>query len=356
MPEQDFQERTEKATTRRRQKAREHGQVARSMELNSAAIICLGFLTLYLIGPHTARQILRLMSHTMANAPLIASVDPTFISVFGDNMLKFFLILFPVFAVMSVVAFGINVAQVGVKITPKAIEPRLDKLDLVKGLKRLISVRSLVMMVRDTLKLLVVGFVAYSAIKSEFASFFLLPDMTVWQLATTMGKLALVLALKIGAMILVLAVLDYLYQKYEFEKSIRMSKQELKDEYKDTEGSPQVKARVRQLQRDMARRRMMNAVPLADVVITNPTEIAVALKYEPQEVSAPYVVAKGERLIAQKIRQIAEEHNIPIVEDRPLARALFKMCDVGQMIPVHLYRAVAEVLAYVYRLKGKALQ
>jgi flagellar biosynthetic protein FlhB len=135
-----------------------------------------------------------------------------------------------------------------------------------------------------------------------------------------------------------------------------MSKQEIKDEFKDTEGSPQVKARVRQLQRDMARRRMMKAVPLADVVITNPTEIAVALKYEPKEMNAPYVVAKGERLIAQKIREVAEEHDIPIVEDRPLARALFKMCDVGQMIPVHFYRAVAEVLAYVYRLKGKVLR
>lgn len=355
MPEQDFQERTEKATVHRRRKAREEGKVARSMEINAAGVICLGFLTLYLMGPHIAARIMQLMSHTMANAPMIATADPTFIKVFGDNMLRFFTILMPVFAVMTAVAFGVNVAQVGFMVTPKALEPKLEKLNLVKGIKRILSLKSLVMLVRDTLKLAIMGFVAYLAIKSEFESFFLLPDQTVAQLAVAMGKLALILALKISLVILLLAILDYLYQKYEFEKSIRMSKQDLKDEYKDTEGSPQLRARVRQLQREMSRSRMMKAVPTADVVVTNPTEIAVALKYEAEETKAPYVVAKGERLIAQRIRELALEHDIPVVENRPLARALFTMCDVGQMIPVNLYRAVAEVLAYVYRLKGRVM-
>jgi len=356
MPEQDFQERTEKATRRRREKARERGQVARSLELNSAAVICLGFLTLYLMGPHLGTQVMNLMRHTMSNAPIIATADPTFIKVFGDSMLRFFTILMPVFAVMTVVAFGVNVAQVGFMVTPKSLEPKLEKLNLVKGIKRILSLKSLVQLIRDSLKLVIVGVVAYLAIKSEFESFFLLPDQTVAQLAATMGKLALMLALKIGLVILVLAILDFLYQKYEFEKSIRMSRQELKDEYKDTEGSPQLKARVRQVQREMSRNRMMKAVPTADVVVTNPTEIAVALKYELEKTNAPYVVAKGERLIAQKIREIARKHDIPIVENKPLAQALFKVCDVGQMIPQNLYRAVAEVLAYVYRLKGEALK
>ncbi|MEW5995538.1 MAG: EscU/YscU/HrcU family type III secretion system export apparatus switch protein, partial [Candidatus Zixiibacteriota bacterium] len=267
-----------------------------------------------------------------------------------------FTILLPIFAVMTVVAFGVNVAQVGFKITPKAMEPRFDKLNLAKGIKRILSVKSLAQLVRDTLKLIVVGVVAYLAIRSEFESFFTLPDQGVSQLAIAMGKLALVLALKIGLVILALAILDYLYQRYEYEKSIRMSRQELKDELKDTEGSPQLKARVRQVQREMARSRMMRAVPTADVVVTNPTEIAVALKYEPEAMSAPFVVAKGERLIAQRIRELAREYDIPVVENKPLARALFKMCDVGQMIPLDLYRAVAEVLAYVYRLKGKVLK
>ena len=236
------------------------------------------------------------------------------------------------------------------------MEPKWEKLDVIKGLKRLVSVRSLVMMVRDTLKLFIVGFVAYKAISSEFENFFLLPDLTTMAMGMTMVKLAIVIALKIGGAILVLAVLDYAYQKYEFEKSIRMSKQELKDEFKDTEGSPQIKSRVRQIQREMARKRMMGAVPDADVVITNPTHLAVALKYNTDEMTAPYVVAKGERLLALKIKEIALEHDIPVFEDRPLARALFKTCEVGTMVPASLFRAVAEVLAYVYRLKGKALK
>jgi len=355
MAEENFQERTEKATPRRRRKAREEGKVARSVELNSAIIICLGFLTLYLAGPMMATQIQDIMRHTMSNAPLIAASDPTFVKVFGDNMLHFFSILLPVFAVMVVIGFGSNVAQVGFQITPKALEPKLEKLDLVKGLKRLFSSRKLVELVRDTVKLLIVFYVAYLAIRNEFDNFFLLPDMSTVQFGITMGRLALVIALKIGAAILVIAALDYMYQRYDFEKSLKMSKQDIKDENKDTEGSPQIKGRIRQLQREMARRRMMQEIPKADVVITNPTHLAVALKYDPAEMQAPMVVAKGERLIAEKIKEIAYEHDIPVIEDKPLARALFKMCDIGQLVPANLYRAVAEVLAYVYRLKGKTL-
>ncbi len=356
MADQGFQERTEKATSRRRTKAREEGKVAKSMELNSAAILCLGFLSLWMMGPHLAKQTMQLMSYTMANAPQIALADPTFARVFADNMLKFFIILGPVFALVVMVAFGVNVAQVGFKITPKSMELKLDKLNLVNGLKRLVSLRSLVQLVRDSIKLFIIGFVAYKVIKSEFSSFFLLPDMSVVQLATMMGKMALMLVIKIGAVILAIAILDYIYQRYEFEKSIKMSKQDLRDEYKDTEGSPQIKSRVRQLQRQMARNRMMGAVPTADVVVTNPTHLAVALKYDPSEMTAPVVVAKGERLIAQRIKEIAIEHGIPVIEDKPLARALFKMCDVGQLIPANLYNAVAELLAYVYRMKEKVIR
>ena len=353
MAEQGFQERTEKATSRRRQKAREEGKVTKSMELNAAAMLCLGFLSLYLMGPHLARHTMQIMSYAMAHAPQIASADPTYIKVFGDYMLKFFMILAPVFVVMVVIAFGINVVQVGFKITPKAIELKLDKLNPTSGLKRLVSLRSLVQLVRDTLKLFIVGFVAYKSIAGEFDSFFLLPDMSVVQFATILGKLTMMLALKIGAVIFVIAILDYMYQRYEYEKSIKMSKQDLKDEYKDTDGSPQLKARVRQVQREMARTRMMGAVPTADVVVTNPTHIAVALKYDPSEMDAPFVVAMGERLVAQRIKELAIEHGIPVVEDKPLARALFKMCDIGQVVPANLYKAVAELLAFVYKIKAK---
>ncbi|MEA3296231.1 MAG: flagellar biosynthesis protein FlhB [candidate division Zixibacteria bacterium] len=355
MPDQDFQERTEKATTRRREKAREEGKVTKSQELNSAAILCLGFLSLYMLSPHLTGQIKELMRYTMTNAPLIAAADSTFTSVFGDYTLRFFLMMAPVFVVIAVIAFGVNVVQIGFRITPKSMEPKFEKLDLVKGFKRLFAVRSLVELIKNIIKLIIVGFVAYTAIKGEFDTFFLLPDMTVTQLATAMGKLAIKLGLKVGAIMIAIAILDYIYQRYEFEKSIRMSKQETKEEHKDTEGSPQLKARARQIQREMARQRMMQAVPMADVVVTNPTHIAVALKYESEEMSAPYVVAKGQRLIAEKIKEIALQHNIPIVEDKSLARTLFRMCEIGDIVPANLYRAVAELLAYVYRLKGKVI-
>jgi flagellar biosynthetic protein FlhB len=179
--------------------------------------------------------------------------------------------------------------------------------------------------------------------------------MTIGQLASSLGSLTLSIALKIGACILAIAIIDYIFQKHQYEKSIRMSKQEIKEELKDTEGSPQLKARIRQIQREMTRKRMMTAVPLADVVVTNPTHIAVALKYDRGVQNAPYVVAKGERLIAEKIREIALAHDVPIVEDKPLARALFKMCDIGDLVPETLYRAVAELLAYVYKLKDKVV-
>lgn len=355
MSEQGFQERTEKATPKRREKAREEGKVAKSMELNAAAMLSIGFLTLYMMGPYMADQTMGIMRFTMANAPFIAKSDPSFHTVFVDNMTKFFLLLGPLFGVMVAVAFGVNVAQVGFKISSKAMEPKFEKLNPINGLKRLFALKSLVHMVRDFLKLAVIGLVAFYAIKSDFDSFFLLPDMTVGQFATTLGKLTLILALKMSAIILIIAILDYAYQKYEFEKSIKMSKQDIKDEYKDSDGSPQVKSKVRQIQREMARRRMMDAVPMADVVVTNPTHIAVALKYNPNESDAPMVIAKGERLVAQRIKEIAKAHDIPVVEDKPLARALFKMCDIGSIVPSSLFKAVAEVLAYVYKLKGKVI-
>lgn len=356
MGEESFQERTEQATPRRREKAREEGKVTKSMELNSAAIILLGFTAIYALGPSLAGQAKQLMLYTMSNAPSIASSDVTFHKMFTDSMVNFFSMMLPLFAIMIIIALGVNIAQVGLKVSSKAIEPKLDKLDVIAGLKKLFSTKSLVHLIRDTIKLVVFGIVAYYAIRGEFESFFLLIDKPISEIARTMAVLSLQVALKIGGMILIIGIIDYFFQKYELEKSIRMTKQEIKEEYKDTEGSPQIKSRIKQLQREMSRSRMMEAVPMADVVVTNPTHIAVALKYDQEEMNAPFVVAKGERMIAQKIKEIALKHGIPVIEDKPLARALFKMCDLGQMVPMNLYRAIAEVMAYVYKLKGKVMK
>jgi flagellar biosynthetic protein FlhB len=356
MPEESFQERTERATPRRREKARERGQVAKSVDLNAAGIICLGFTALFLVGPHLVGRVQEMMRHTMANAPSIAVSDPTFHTVFVDNITGFLTTMAPVFIAMTAIGFAINVLQVGFKITPKAMEPKFEKLNVVSGLKRLFSMRSAVQMVRDPLKMAAVALIAFLAISSEFESFFGLPDLSVSQLGTMLGRLALITALKIGAAILVIGIIDFIYQRYEFEKSIKMSKQEIKDESKDTEGNPEIRARTRQIQRQMARQRMMASVPEADVVVTNPTHLAVALKYDPDQMDAPTVLAKGQRLIAEKIKQIAREHGIPIIEDKPLARSLYKLCDVGDLIPARLYKAVAEILAHIYRLKGQKVR
>ncbi len=355
MSGESFQERTEQATRRRLEKAREEGRVVKSQELNAAAMLALGALGLYMIGPYLSHQAQGLMRYTMTNVHVIATGDPTFMSVFSEYMLKFFLITLPVFAITGVVAVASNVVQIGFKITPKSLEPKLEKLSILKGFKRLFAVKSIVQLLKDMLKLVIVGFVAYNAIKGEFATFFLLPEMPVGELAASMGKLAVILTLKVGAIMFAIAILDYLYQRYEHQKSLRMSKQELKDEYKDTEGSPQLKSRIRQIQRENSRKRMMQAVPMADVVVTNPTHLAVALKYDQGKMNAPYVLAKGQRLVAQRIKEIARENDIPVIEDRPLARALYKLCDIGDVVPEKLYRAVAELLAYVYKLKGKVI-
>ncbi|HVP07726.1 MAG TPA: flagellar biosynthesis protein FlhB [Candidatus Acidoferrum sp.] len=355
MAEENFHDRTEQATPRRREKAREEGQVARSLDLNSAFVILLGFSSLLILGPYLVQQTQQFLRYMLGNAPSIAASDPTFMKLFGDAMLKFFVILAPVAIALFIIGATVSVAQVGFHISTKALEPKLDKFDLAAGFKRLVGLRSLVSMIRDAVKLLVLGFVSYKVISGEADKFYLLSDMAIPQMAATICKLAVIIAVKIGAAMLFVAALDYMYQRWEFEKNIRMSRQDIKDEFKDTEGSPQVKARIRQIQREMARKRMMQDVPTADVVITNPTHLAVALKYDADKMNAPFVVAKGERLIAERIKQIAHEYDIPVIEDVQLARALFKMCEIGQMVPHSLYRAVAEVLAYVYRLKGKVL-
>ncbi len=352
MADEQFQERTEQATPRRRQKAREEGKVARSVELNSAVILCLGAVTLYFMGPLLVSQLKDYMVFSFNEAPKMNPSYDTLVQLFSSKVLAFFIILGPILLVLTVLAYGINVMQVGFIITGKTLEPKLDKLNIANGLKRMFSGRSMMELIRDTVKLIVIGFVGYKAITSQMDTFFLLSDNSVAVFSAAMGTMALKTSLWIGLVMLILGILDYAYQKYDFEKSIKMSRQEIQDEFKDTEGNPQIKARVRQIQREMSRKRMMQDIPNADVVVTNPTHLAVALKYKPDEMDAPMVVAKGERLIAEKIKQLAREAGVPVVENQPLARALFSMCEIGSYVPAKLYRAVAEVLAYVYRLKG----
>ncbi len=356
MAEESFQEKTEEATPKRQEMAREEGQVAKSLELNAAAIIGLGLTATALLAPFVAQQSSNFMRHTFTNAATLFRSDADIASLSIDSLLSFLTQATPFMGILLVIGVVASISQVGFHVSPKALTPKFERINPLAGMKRLFSPRSLVVLVRDLIKLFIVGYVAWSVISKQVAQMVTMVDLSVSQLGPLMSEMALALAIKIGLAIFAIALLDYMYTRFEFAKSIRMSKQDVKDEYKNSDGSPQIKSRIRQIQRDQSRSRMMADIPKADVVITNPTHIAVAIKYDADTMGAPTVLAKGERLIAQRIKEIAREHGIPIIEDKPLARALFKLCDVGASVPQTLYRAVAEILAYVYRLDQRGVK
>jgi flagellar biosynthetic protein FlhB len=242
--------------------------------------------------------------------------------------------------------------QIGFQISTEAMSLKLSKLDPISSMKRFVSLKSLIELGKSIIKILFVGGIAYLVVKSDLKEFPYLVQQEVGQIILFIAKVSLKLFFFVCLAMIVLAILDYIYQRWQYEQDLKMTKQEVKDEFKQTYGDPKVKARIRGVQQEMARRRMMEAVPEADVVITNPTHLAIALKFDAREMIAPRVVAKGAGFVAERIREIAAENQIPIIEEKPLAQALFKMVEIGGYIPAELYRAVAEVLAYVYRLKG----
>lgn len=343
------QERTEKATPRKIRRARREGQVARSTEMNSVIVISFGFLTIYLLGPILFNNIVSLMRESFVQAPMVTLTPASLPSLFSRRIFTYAAIIGPLILSLAVFAYAINVSQTGFMFSIKSLEPKFERFDIVKGFKRLISKRSMVEMLRDVIKIILITIVAYYTISGWLPKLMMLGDAGIGDYAAMLGKLSLILAIKISVVFLIVAVFDLAFQRYDYAKNLKMTKQEVREELKDTEGNPQLKGRVRQVQREMARQRMMTEIPKADVVVTNPTHLAVALKYDPREMAAPMVVAKGQRLIAQKIKEIARENGVPVVENKPLAQSLFKLVDVGNYIPNTLYRAVAEVLAYVYR-------
>jgi flagellar biosynthetic protein FlhB len=267
------------------------------------------------------------------------------------------------FTVLSPILFSImlggvlaNLVQTGgIRFSMHPLLPRFHKMNPWNGFKRMFSRIALMELFKSITKVTLISLIAYLTIKGRFDEIPPMMGKSVGQIFIFMGEVALEIMIKVLMVMIFLAFLDYLFQRFTYLKNLRMTKQEVKDERKDTEGNPQIKQRVRSVQMEMMKRRMMSAVPDADVVITNPTHIAIAIQYDQENSDAPMVVAKGKGVIAEKIRELAKEHDIPLVEDKPLARLLFKTVEIGQMIPAHLYKAVAEILAYVYRLKGKSL-
>jgi flagellar biosynthetic protein FlhB len=353
MAETSGQEKTERATPKRRQDARKKGQVAQSREIPSAMILMASLGIFYFAGSWILWNLSDFFTDVYQNIGTLRLDNIAAVSVFSlEVFIKLLAILLPFLLPILIAGLVANVFQVGFEIHAEAVSPRFSKLNPILGLKRLVSLKSLVELAKSILKIICIGSVAYLLVRSEMQAFPALIHQEVGQILFFIAKVAFKICLFVCLAMIALAVLDFLYQRWQYEQDLKMTKQEVEDERKQTHGDPRVKARIRGIQLELARRRMMEAVPQADVVITNPTHLAIALKFNAEAMIAPRVLAKGAGFIAERIKVIAAENNIPVVENKPLARALYKMVDIGDYIPVELYRAVAEVLAYVYRLKG----
>ena len=351
--ESNNEEKTEAPSDKKRQEARNKGSVAKSSEVNSVLVLLAGLACLKIFGSWMVREMIvfvndsiMMISHPQMDLASLAAF-------FASAALATFKISMPVVA--GILLFGVasNIIQVGFLFSLEPLTPKLEKVNPISGFGRLFSRQALVELVKSIFKMVVIGLVAYLVIKKHFVQLLLLADSSVAVLWRTMLSVAFDLMFWMCIVLIVLAVLDYWYQRFEYERKLKMTKQEVKEERKQMEGDPLIKSRVRSLQREMARRRMMKEVPKATVVVTNPTYIAIALRYEPERMQAPLVVAKGKRLMADRIREIAIENGIPIVEDKPLARAMYDKINPGDQIPMEFFTAVAEILAYVYRLKQR---
>jgi flagellar biosynthesis protein FlhB len=347
-------DKTEKATPKKKSDARKKGQVFQSRELSGSLILIIMIVTIKAFGSIIYGQITQYMKKafneylTMTDTFDISIVAKVFI----DGILVLAKAILPLFLVATVAALIVGYAQVGIMFTLETLKIQGNRINPLSGFKRIFSMRSVVEMLKSILKIVIVGWVAYSYLKSKADEVIELMSADLVNVLSFIGNAAFTVALRICFAMVILGLLDFLYQKFDYEKNLKMTKQEIKEEYKQMEGNPEIKSRIKQKQRQMSMRRMMQDIPKADVVITNPTHFAVAIKYDVQKSSAPFVVAKGQDFIALRIKQIALDNKVQIVENRPLARTLYSTVDIGEAIPPELYQAVAEILAFVYNLKN----
>ena len=350
----DDAQKTEEPTPKKISDARERGNVARSMEVNTWLMLLAGTLIIAFIAPGLMRDI-RSIALVFVERPHEYSTEMgnltgllrKTVSAIGGA-----LVLPAIFMIVAALATGL--IQNGLVFSPKAMTPKLEKVSPIGGAKRLFAVRQLVEFFKGMLKIAVVGTVAIVLLTPEFRRIDTIPSYELPQVLDILHELVIRLMIYVLGVLAVITFVDIIFQRAQHRKKLRMTKQEVKDEIKQAEGDPHVKGRLRQIRMDRARQRMMQAVPDADVVVTNPTHYAVALRYRQEETEAPVLVAKGQDLIAQKIREVAKEHDIPIVENRALALALFESVEIDQEVPTEHYRAVAEIISYVWRLGGRA--
>jgi flagellar biosynthetic protein FlhB len=352
MPEESFQDKTEPATPRKKEEARKKGQVAKSRELSSVAVLSAGVLYLYFGGRYTTEALGKCIQSVFKSVPQYTASIQDLISLSMASVERFIWIALPIMAVTMMVALAVNVLQTGFLFSVETLSPKASKIDPLKGAQRIFSRQSLVELAKSIFKLIIVASVAFTTLKNELNHMIPLLYQDKVQIISVLGQSAFKVTIRCCVILTLLAILDFLYQRWDHEQKLKMTKQEVKDEYKHTEGDPMVKSRIRSIQREMARRRMMEEVPKADVVITNPTHLAVALRYDQMKMPAPRIVAKGANQIAERIKALAREHQVPVVEDKPLAQNLYKL-EIGEEIPTQFYQAVAEILAYVYGLRRK---
>ncbi len=350
-----LEDKTEAPTPRKRTESRKEGQVARSVEISSALVMLVGLVLIKTTGPNIALRLKNLMIECLTRLPT-EDITPERISfVLVRILLNVGMALVPLLLGLMVIGFVANVAQVGLMFSAKPMQFKARKLNPLPGIARMFSTQSAVELIKSLVKIAVVGYLIFSFLRQKYPEIANLAGCDYIKTVSVIGELAYGLLIRATMALLIIAILDYAFRRRQHEQQIKMTKQEVKDEVKQQDGNPEVRGRIRQRQREMSRRRMMAEVPKADVVITNPTHFAVALRYESSENPAPVVVAKGQRHLAMKIREIAELNRIPIVENVQLARSLYASVEIGDPIPADLYQAVAEVLAYVYRLTKKRI-
>lgn len=354
MAEENKDQKTEEPTSKRITDAEKKGNFAHSREMTSSFILLTAVISFLLVGQQGVKNMMAVWQSILTQVHAVDLTPNGLFNVFAASMKSVFLILSPLLFPIMVAGILSNLIQTrGLKFSAHPLIPKFHKLNPIKGFGRIFSKNSLMELFKSLFKIALVSVIAYQTIKGRWHEIPPLMALDVGQILLFMGEVMLEIMVKALIALIFLSMLDYAFQRFQYLHNLRMTKQEVKDERKETEGSPQIKQRIRAAQIEMRRRRMMAAAPEADVVVTHPTGIAVAIQYDMEKHDAPVVVAKGKGVIAENIRSLAEGHDIPIVEDKALARGLHKTVEIGQGVPENLYKAVAELLAYVYKLKGK---
>ncbi len=345
-------EKTESPSTKRREDFRKKGQIAQSKEVQTAALFSI-ILLFWIFYLPTFWNGLKGLVYYIWQSSGGYEITPASTIILATFLLqKIGLLIAPLFLIVLIIGFFSSFFQFGWLLTAKPLIPDFTKLNPITGMSRFFSKKSFLEVIKSLLKVLLVGWIAFSTVLDNFKEALVLVDAPVVTTISYLGRVSAVILAKICAILCFIAFLDYLFVKWDLEQKMKMTKQELKEEFKESEGDPHIKAQIRSIQQAMARKRMMSEVPKADVIVTNPTHISVAIRYNSKEMTAPIIIAKGADLVAMKIREIAREHDIAIIENPPVARILHKM-DIGENIPEDLFKVVAEILAHVYSLKGK---